>query len=91
MREHQLTLDDLEPGTTKRASAAGRRAVDASSSRPRMSDPPRYFKGPNGEIWRWRPGRRPPWLQDALIQGKRFEDFEVPAPPLQTLAAAAPP
>ena len=77
MAEHQLTVQDIERGG---------RVFRRPSPKAANDKPVRYYASPTGETWRWRPGPRPLWLREALSQGKRLEDFEVPEPALTVVS-----
>jgi len=35
------------------------------------------YRGPNGETWAGGPGRKPQWVQQALKDGRKLEEFAV--------------
>ena len=62
-------------------SSSGRAATARKAARSSMKGrkvAPKY-RGPNGETWAGR-GARPRWLQEAMKQGKKPEDFLIGKP-----------
>ena len=68
MRLYGLTAEDLglARGTGGRAAPRGKAAA-----------PVIKYRGPNGETWSGGRGRKPQWVQQALQQGRKLEEFAV--------------
>ena len=67
-----LSIEDLFDGTARPAKQGrGAAKVDGAKAKP-----PVKYRGPDGEEWSGR-GRAPKWIQAAVAQGRRREDFAV--------------
>ena len=67
-----LSIEDLFGGTAGPAKQ-GRGKAKAEGAK---AKPPVKYRGPDGEEWSGR-GRAPKWIQAAVAQGGRREDFAV--------------
>ena len=67
MRLYGLTAEDLGLGRSSGARAQRAKAPPAAIK----------YRGPNGETWSGGRGRKPQWVQQALQQGRKLEEFAV--------------
>jgi DNA-binding protein H-NS len=68
MRLYGLTAEDI---------GLGRSAGARSGQRPKAPAAAIKYRGPNGETWSGGRGRKPQWVQQALQQGRKLEEFAV--------------
>jgi DNA-binding protein H-NS len=67
MRVYGLTAEDLGLG---RAGGGGAKRAKGPAAAIK-------YRGPNGETWSGGRGRKPQWVQQALQQGRKLEEFAV--------------
>jgi DNA-binding protein H-NS len=67
MRLYGLTAEDIGLG----------RSTGARGQRSKAPAAAIKYRGPNGETWSGGRGRKPQWVQQALQQGRKLEEFAV--------------
>ena len=76
IEHYGLTAADLGFAVVPRKPAAAKKAGKARSAKPGAAPAAPRFRDEAGHVWGGR-GPRPKWLREALIAGRKLEEFRV--------------